>query len=790
MIEAGAYGTDPWKLTEKHLDLDLLPHSESVFALANGHIGLRGNLEEGEPVGVPGTYLNAFFELRPLPYAEAGYGYPESGQTLINVTDGKLIRLTVDDELFDIRYGQLARHERCLDFKTGILSREVEWASPIGSAVRIKTQRLVSFVQRNVAAILYEVEPIDEALRLVLQSELVANEAAPERSNDPRAAAALREPLSPEIHSTIGTSTAFLAHTTKQSGLHMGAAMGHVIEGPENTTDEVHAIDGLGRATIAASVEPGEKLRVVKLLAYGWSGHRSIDSVRAQVQGALAEARHTGWEGLAESQREYLDDFWGRADVEIDGDTEMQQAVRFANFHVLQAGARSEGRAIPAKGLTGPGYDGHAFWDSESMALRVLSYTAPEAVRDALMWRHDTLDMARDRAKELGLRGAAFPWRTIRGEECSAYWPAGTAAFHVNASIADAVRRYVMVSEDTEFEKGPGLEILVETARLWSSVGYRHKDGTFRIDGVTGPDEYSAITDDNVYTNLMAARNLAAAADAAETHASRAAELSVDDKEIESWRYDAENIVFPYDEDLGVHPQAEGFTDHEPWDFENTPAEDYPLLLNYPYFELYRRQVIKQADLVLALYSCGDRFTAEEKERNFAYYEPLTVRDSSLSAAVQSIVAAETGHLQLAYDYFGEAALIDLSDIAQNTKEGLHIASLSGAWMAVVAGFGGLRDHNGGLELAPQLPPGLERIAFRVTYRGRLLYVETTGDQATYSIRDDDEALELAHHGDAVTVEPGEKLTRDCPKRDVGEAPKQPKGRTPERRVPGGSKRD
>ncbi len=783
MIEAREYGTDPWKLTEKQLDLDLLPHSESIFALANGHLGLRGNLEEGEPVGVPGTYLNAFFELRPLPYAEAGYGYPESGQTLVNVTDGKLIRLTVDDELFDIRYGVLHKHVRSLDFRTGILSREVEWESPVGSKVRIRTQRLVSFSQRSVAAILYEVEPIDEPLRLVLQSELVANEPAPERSKDPRAAAALREPLSPELHSTLGTSAAFLAHTTKQSGLHMGAAMGHFIEGPENTTDEVHAADGLARSTIAASVEPGQKLRVVKLLAYGWSGHRSIDSVRAQVQGALAEARHTGWDGLAQAQREYLDEFWARSDVEIEGDTEMQQAVRFAMFHVLQAGIRSEGRAIPAKGLTGPGYDGHAFWDSESMALRALTYMAPDAVRDALMWRRDTIDLARDRAKQLGLRGAAFPWRTIRGEECSAYWPAGTAGFHVNSSIADAVRRYVMVTEDRDFEKGPGLEILVETARLWTSVGYRHNDGTFRIDGITGPDEYSAIVDDNVYTNLMAARNLSTAADAAEAHPDESAELGVDGSEIEEWRYNADNIVFPYDEELGVHPQAESFTDHEPWDFESTPPEHYPLLLNYPYFELYRRQVVKQADLVLALYACGDRFTLEEKQRNFAYYEPLTVRDSSLSAAIQSIVAAECGHLQLAYDYFGEAALIDLSDIAENTKEGLHIASLSGAWMAVVAGFGGLRDHNGGLELSPQIPPGIERIAFRITYQGILLRVEITPGEACYAVADG-ESLDLTHHGEPITVEPEDELRLPIPEIDGGPEPTQPKGRAPDRREP------
>ena len=223
---------------------------------------------------------------------------------------------------------------------------------------------------------------------------------------------------------------------------------------------------------------------------------------------ALAEARHTGWDGLLESQRAYLDDFWNRADVELDGDIELQQAIRFALFHTLQAGARAEQRAIGAKGLTGPGYDGHTFWDTERFVLPVLTYTAPRAAADALRWRHSTLELARERAHQLGLEGAAFPWRTIRGQECSGYWPAGTAAFHIGADIADAVVRYQNATGDDAFERGPGLELLVETARFWRSLGHHDAQGRFRIDGVTGPDEYSAIADNNVYTNLMAQRNL------------------------------------------------------------------------------------------------------------------------------------------------------------------------------------------------------------------------------------------------------------------------------------------
>jgi alpha,alpha-trehalose phosphorylase len=780
VISHPAFECLPWALRESELDLERLAQSESIFALSNGHLGLRGNLDEGEPVAMPGTYLNGFFETRPLPYAEAGYGYPEAGQTVVNATDGKLIRLAVEDEVFDVRYGRLRSHERVLDLRTGVLKRTVEWESPTGVAVRIVSERLVSFVQRSVAAIRYRVEPIETAARLLVQSESVANQPAPVRSDDPRAAAALRAPLEAAFALAVETRVV-LAHHTRGSGLTMATATAHVVDGPANTTTETYAVGDIGRVAIAADVDAGQSLCVVKLLGYGWSGHRSEDSVRAQVAGAMSEARHIGWEGLVEAQRSYLDDFWERADVEVDGDAELQQAVRFALFQVLQASARGEGRAIPAKGLTGPGYDGHAFWDTEGFVLPVLTYTAPGAARDALSWRHRTIGQARERAGQLGLPGAAFPWRTIHGEECSAYWPAGTAAVHVNADIADAVRRYTAAVDDPAFEREVGTELLIETARLWAGLGHRDARGGFRIDGVTGPDEYSALADNNVYTNLMAARNLQAAADAAERHADCASELGVTADEIGGWRDAADAIVVPYDEALGVHPQAEGFTHHARWDFEATGPDQYPLLLHFPYFELYSRQVVKQADLVLALYACGDRFTAEEKARDFDYYEPLTVRDSSLSACIQAVVAAETGHLGLAYDYAREAALMDLDDLEHNVRDGVHIASLAGAWLALVAGFGGFRDHGGKLAFAPRLPPALQRLSFRLQFRGSRLTVEVAPDAATYRLAGG-EPLELTHHGERVRVVGSEPVTLAIPPAPKRPTPRQPPGRAPLRR--------
>jgi trehalose/maltose hydrolase-like predicted phosphorylase len=374
---------------------------------------------------------------------------------------------------------------------------------------------------------------------------------------------------------------------------------------------------------------------------------------------------------------------------------------------MLQATARAEGRAIAGKALTGTGYEGHAFWDTETFVLQVMTAVRPEVTRHALGWRHATLPPARDRARTLDLKGATFPWRTITGPECSGYWPAGTAAFHVNAAVADAVLRYVDATEDEEFAREVGVELLVETARLWCSLGHWGRDERFHVFGVTGPDEYSALGDDNVYTNLMMQRNLRGAAGWAAAYREAAERLEVTADEIASWERAADAVFVPYDEELGVHPQSAGFTLQPRWDLAATPEENYPLHSHYPYLQLYRKQVVKQADLVLALFLRGDAFTDEEKVRDFIYYEEITVRDSSLSACCQAIIAAEVGLPHLAHEYVVESALADIRDAEHDSSDGLHIAALAGTWLALVCGFGGLRQ----VDTRALVPPGAARRA-------------------------------------------------------------------------------
>jgi alpha,alpha-trehalose phosphorylase len=784
VIKHPAFHGDPWSLQEKELYAGMLAQTESLFALSNGHIGWRGNLDEGEPHGMPGSYLNGCYEEHPLAYAEPGYGFPESGETIINVADGKLIRLLVDDEPFDVRYGSLGAHERVLDFRTGTLLRTVEWRSPAGRTIRIRSTRLVSLTRRSIAAICYEVEPVDGAASFVLQSELVVA-AGPQQAaarRDPRGPSVLSVPLRPESHTAHGGG-ALLIHRTRRTRQRIAAGMRHEVTGPHGLHQVAESTPDLARLTLTAALRPGEKIRLVKLVGYGWSSSRSAEALRDQVDGALTAALETGWDGLLAEQKQYLADFWGRADIQLDGDPEVQQAIRFCLFHVLQAGARAEVRAIPAKGLTGPGYDGHAFWDTEIFVLPLLTFALPEAAADALRWRWSTLPQAIERARQLGLRGAAFPWRTISGAECSAYWPAGTAAFHVNADIAHAVARYVDVTGDTEFESGPGLELLVQTARLWQSLGHYSSGGEFRIDGVTGPDEYSALADNNVYTNLMAQENLRSASAAVIRYPEQAAALGIGEDERMSWQQAADAMAIPFDADLGVHPQAEGFTRHQVWDFRRTAKWQYPLLQHFPYFDLYRKQVVKQADLVLAMQLLPGAFTEEQRASNFGYYEQLTVRDSSLSAGTQAVVAARTGYLELAHDYLAESALIDLADTEHNVRDGLHLAALAGGWTAAVMGLGGARFRGGQLAFAPRLPPDISRLSFTAGVRGQQVRAEITATTATYTLASGRPAT-ITHHGEDVVLQPGQPLILPVPPAPPVRPVSQPHGRAPARRKP------
>jgi alpha,alpha-trehalose phosphorylase len=460
----------------------------------------------------------------------------------------------------------------------------------------------------------------------------------------------------------------------------------------------------------------------------------------------LQRARTSGVVELRQEQRQWLEDFWAKSDVEVDGDEGVQQAVRWSLFQLAQASACTNEFGIAAKGLTGGGYDGHYFWDTEVYVLPFLAYTNPNAARKVLRYRWHMLEKARERADELSQRGALYPWRTINGEEASAYYAAGTAQYHINAAISYAIERYSLATGDIDFLAGEGAEVLVETARLWEDLGFYSLNGndTFHIHGVTGPDEYTTVVNDNLYTNVMARFNMEYAVSTAEllaesdpeTYAALCRRTGLTSEEIAGWRRAAGAMYLKFDTELGIHPQDENFLERERWDIRGTPADKYPLLLHFHPLVIYRHQVLKQADVVLAMYLRPEHFDIEQKRRNFDYYDPLTTGDSSLSACVQSIVAAEVGRDDLALDYFLQAVYLDLQDMHGNTADGAHIANAGGVWATLMHGFAGMVDTGQALRFTPRVPQSWNGIRLRLVRHQVLAEIEVDHKQCTVRVLD------------------------------------------------------
>ncbi|RIQ18226.1 glycoside hydrolase family 65 protein [Jiangella rhizosphaerae] len=749
-----SYPREPWRLVESRFHPRHTARTETVFALSNGYLGVRGTHDDGRPVFSPGTFVNGFHETWPITHAEEAYGLARTGQTIVNVPDASALVLFVDDEPLVLPVTRVREYGRVLDMRAGTLTRELLWSTPAGKHVRVRSTRLVSLHHRHLMAIDYEVTVLDHAAPVVIRSMLVNHQDRRRtddevtRTADPRLGTVFPRRVLDLRTRRVEGGRFVVGYRTVGSGMTLGIGVDHRVQVADGHDVTSRVDPDLSETVIRIDAAAGVPLRVTKYVAYHTSRSAETDDLADRCERTLDRAADEGFTTLLTQQRAELDRFWERADVQVDerGDTgdsvALQQAVRWNLFQIAQATWRAEGSGVPAKGLTSPAYEGHYFWDTEMYVLPFLCYTQPRIARNLLRFRHDMLPRARHRADELDLTGAAFPWRTINGEEASAYYEAGTAQFHLNADIAYALRRYVDVRGDPGFLAEAGAELLVESARMWADLGFYGDDGAFHIHGVTGPDEYTTVVDDNAYTNLMARENLRDAASVVERirrddpaeYAALADAVGLRPEEAKTWRRAAAAMAIPYDEQRGIHPQDAAFLDREVWDLDSTPREKFPLLLHYHPLVIYRRQVVKQADVVLAMFLLGDEFTAEQKRRNFEYYERLTTGDSSLSACVQAIVAAEIGEEKAALDYFRYALLMDLGDVAGNVANGVHIASAGGVWMALAYGFAGLRDRGGELAFTPRLPTSWARLRLPLRFRDRQLEITLTERRETYRL--------------------------------------------------------
>ncbi|MFT4235248.1 MAG: glycosyl hydrolase family 65 protein [Microbacterium sp.] len=779
MMDRDRFPVDPWRLIETRPSDDDLGVTETIFAVGNGFLGMRGNDPEGRRAHEAGTFINGFHETWPIRHAENAFGFAEVGQTIVNVPDAKVMRVYVDDEPLAIDLGDIRDYERTLDFHDGVLRRRMLWTTPSGKQVLLESDRIVPFEERHLAIQRMTVTVLNADAPVVVNCQLINRQdgqdeygGRPEAAGfDPRKGEGLdgERVLQPKEH-WQDELRSVLSYRTTASGMTIAVVADHVIE-----TENAWVHRPLIEADIAKNVfrieaKAGVPVTVTKLVSYHTSrsvpASELIDRGRRTLDRALAK----GAQAFYDEQREWMDDFWNRSDVCIAGHDDLQQAVRWCILQLAMASARADGWGIGAKGVTGSGYSGHYFWDTEIYVMPFLAYTSPLWARNAMRMRTRMLPAARRRAVQLGEDGALFPWRTINGEEASAYYAAGTAQYHINADIAFALARYVRATNDFDFLVREGADVLIETARMWTTLGFwRQADGeeSFHIHGVTGPDEYTTVVDDNLFTNVMARFNLRTAALVVREMAQRAGKayrdlvdrVHLDASEPEAWERAADALYIPFADNLGIHPQDSRFLEREVWDLEHTPAEKRPLLLHYHPLVIYRFQVLKQADVVLALFLQGDQFTADEKRADFDYYDPLTTGDSTLSAVVQSILAAEVGYKDLAREYFEDALMVDLADLHHNASDGVHIASAGGIWTALVFGFGGMRDYEGELSFDPRLPVDWPELAYTLTWQGRMVDVALRQDELQLSMRGEGEPVPFTVRGEAFEVPSGGAVT-------------------------------
>ncbi|TXC89837.1 glycoside hydrolase family 65 protein [Metabacillus litoralis] len=731
-----------WTISRNELSQQELLNLESLFSLANGYIGVRGNFEEGygsEMNSIRGTYLNAFHDITEINYGEKLYAFPETQQKLVNNIDAQTIEIYFEGERFSLFEGEVISFERFLYLDKGYTERVITYKTKKGQQVKLRFRRLVSFHIRELFAIELLIEPVDFTGTVKIVSKVDGDVSNYVSRNDPRVSAGHAKLLSV---GNVGydENMMFVVDKTGTSNLETACATKHQLSiGSNKVVGEVDVKEK--SIDVTYSFELTESITLTKYNVYTDTLRHENDLIKKGK--AIHESLATiDFNTLIDEQKQYLDEYWQVADIKIGGEEKLQEGIRFNLYHLLQSAGRDKYSNIAAKGLSGEGYEGHFFWDTEIYMIPVFLLTKPDLAKSLIVYRYSILDGAKERAKEMGhKKGALFPWRTISGSECSAYFPAGTAQYHISADIAYSTIQYYLATKDEQFMIEYGAELLIETARLWIDTGHYYHD-TFRIDDVTGPDEYTCLVNNNYYTNVMAKHNLKWAEIAwnlvKEKDKAVLEELkeriNVLDTEPDQWKQAAEKMYLPFDTDLGINPQDDTFLQKDVWDLKNTPKDKFPLLLHFHPLTLYRYQVCKQADTVLGHFLLEDEQSYDTIKNSYDYYEKITTHDSSLSSAIFSIMAAKVGYKEKAYDYFMESARLDLDNTHGNTKDGLHMANMGGTWMSIIHGFGGVRIKETGLSLSPSLPAQWSHYEFTLFYLQRRISVKVNKEDVTLTL--------------------------------------------------------
>ena len=661
---------------------------ETLFHIANGYIGTRGSIEE-LPIH-PGTYINGVYDEIELEHAEPLFGFPKKKDTIVNICNLQGLDIYVDKNQIDFSKCQVLKYHQSLDMRKGVLSRNTIYRDIDNNEITINTTRLASFTHPHLIHFSYSIS-VNNDKELCVKSYTTNKVANYVKKDDPRANHKI---LAPIISKKSNDST--LISEIKNSKIKIMIKV--------NYSTKLNKKISHNEETITCTLKNYSSIEFEKnVLITDSIRNINLDSKEIDIPGYI----------LKNEQENYLHKFWDISKISIGNDEKLEKGLNYNLFQLEQSRSIDFYGHLGAKGLSGEGYEGHYFWDTEMYCQPFFTLTNPQVSKNLLLFRYNQIEQARENAKRLGhKKGILFPWRTISGKECSGFFPAGTAQYHINCAIAYAIIMYYRVTEDKEFMLRYGMQMLLEICRLFIDLGNFYED-KFEIHEVTGPDEYTCLVSNNYYTNVSVKydfENL--------IEISNKLNFKIDEDELIIFKNAADKMYLPKSEKLKICLQDDSFIEKPIWDLKNTDEKEFPLLLHHHPLELYRYQVCKQPDVVLANTLYPNYQKKEYIENSYEYYKKITTHDSSLSPTVFSIAASRLNKKTEALNFFGNSALLDLENLKKNTEDGIHTANMGGCYLAIIFGFAGLEIKNQRLSINPILPENWTNYSFNIIFKG------------------------------------------------------------------------
>ncbi|HIW31795.1 MAG TPA: family 65 glycosyl hydrolase [Candidatus Paenibacillus intestinavium] len=721
---------DSWSVVEEGFDIDRNRVSESIFSLGNEYMGVRGYFEEGYSGDhLVGSYFNGVYEEMPV---QAQYkGIIRSLRFMVNAVDWLHTRIQANGESLDLAKSKVSHFSRKLDFKTGLYTRLFQWHLQDGSTIDICFERLVSMNHSHLGAQRITFHSIDFEGELSIQSGLDFN----------------------TIHEDQRQAFWKLERYTFKgewvTGFAKTKGVGNLLCTSMRINEDEHAVTsflikeadqyiGLERKV---KLKKEESYQFEKIVVNVADKNKTVtdEEIWSTCTALAQNIKEEDFQSLSDVQEQFWERVWATSDIEIDGDLENQQGIRFCIFQLYQTyRGENSGFNIGAKGLTGEAYRGLAFWDTETYCLPFYIINNPAAARSLLQFRYRSLPYAMQRAKDIGCEGAFYPIATIDGTESCDLWQHSNLQLQVGTAVGYGIWHYSKITNDKAFLYREGMEMLIQINRFNASRGqWGQETGQFGYFGVMGPDEFQLMVNNNCYLNFMAKKMFQFAAqvymemkqDAGEELGQLQLKLNVTDREVQDWLQLAERMRIPYDEQRLLFEQHDGFFNMPHIDVDTIPVEQFPLYHSWAYDRLYRYDMVKQPDVLLFMFLYSSEFSKEVKQANYEYYEPRTIHESSLSPSIHSIFAAELGKHEEAYQFFEFASRLDLDNYNRNTREGLHTTSIAAAWLNIVYGFGGLRSDGDMLQLNPIIPSHWNQYSFKFTYQNSVVSVTVSQEK-------------------------------------------------------------